>query len=128
LLIKDIQKCRHFTAMDNTHLCELLHPAREEEKVELHYSIAHAVLKPGRASLPHRLKESSEVYYILEGSGVMNVEDEEAEVKRGQAVFIPPGSRQHIRNSGSSDLEFLAIVYPFWKKEDEEVEEVESKI
>ena len=125
MLIKDIQKCRHFTAMDNTHLCELLHPARE--KVELPYSIAHAVLKPGRASLPHRLKESSEVYYILEGSGVMNIEGEEAEVRRGQAVFIPPGLWQHIRNSGSTDLEFLAIVYPFWKKEDEEVEEVESK-
>jgi mannose-6-phosphate isomerase-like protein (cupin superfamily) len=128
LLIKDIQKCRHVTAMDNTHLCELLHPAREKEKVELQYSIAHAVLKPGGASLPHRLKESSEVYYILEGSGVMNIEDEEAEVRRGQAVFIPPGSWQHIRNSGSSDLEFLAIVYPFWKKDDEEVKEVESKI
>jgi mannose-6-phosphate isomerase-like protein (cupin superfamily) len=125
LLIKDIQKCKHFTAMDNTHLCELLHPARE--KVEIHYSIAHAVLNPGRASLPHRLKESSEVYYILEGSGVINVEGEEAEVRKGQAVFIPPGSWQHIRNSGSTDLEFLAIVHPFWKKEDEEVEEVESK-
>jgi mannose-6-phosphate isomerase-like protein (cupin superfamily) len=125
LLIKDIQKCKHFTALDNTHLCELLHPAREN--AELHYSIAHAVLKPGRASLPHRLKESSEVYYILEGAGVMNIEGEEADVRRGQAVFIPPGSWQHIRNSGSTDLEFLAIVYPFWKKEDEEVEEVESK-
>lgn len=129
MLIKDIQKCEHFSAMDLTYLCELLHPAREE--VEIHYSIAHAVLKPGRASLPHRLKESSEVYYILEGSGVMNIEGEEAEVRRGQAVFIPPGSWQLIRNSGGTDLEFLAIVHPFWKKEDEEVEcveEVESKI
>ncbi len=127
MLIKDVQKCKRFTALDNTHLSELLHPAREE--VGLHYSIAHAVLGPGKASLPHRLKESSEVYYILEGVGIMNIEGEEAEVRRGHAVYIPPGSWQHIRNSGSADLEFLCIVHPFWREEDEEVEpkKVESE-
>lgn len=119
LLIKDIQKYKHFTALDSTLICELLHPARE--KAELHYSIAHAILKPGRASLSHRLKESSEVYYILEGTGVMNIDGEEAEVRKGHAVYIPSGSWQHIRNSGSSDLEFLCIVCPFWREEDEEV-------
>lgn len=123
MLIKDVQECNRFTAQDNTLLCELLHPSRE--RVALPYSIAHAVLKPGRASLPHRLKESSEVYYILEGIGVMNIDGEKAEVRRGQAIYIPPGSWQHIRNSGSTDLEFLAIVYPFWRKEDEEVKSEE---
>lgn len=119
MLIKDIRERTRFTAQDNTFLCELLHPGRE--RLSLPYSIAHAVLKPGKASLPHRLKESSEVYYILEGKGVMNIGGEEADVREGQAVYIPPGSWQHIRNSGNSDLEFLAIVYPFWKEEDEEV-------
>lgn len=123
MLIKDIQVCNRFTAQDNTLLCELLHPGRE--RIALPYSIAHAILKPGRASLPHRLKESSEVYYILEGAGVMTIGGEEAEVRRGQAVYIPPGSWQHIHNSGSEDLEFLAIVYPFWREEDEEVKSEE---
>ncbi len=123
MLIKDIQKCSHFTAQDDTLLCELLHPARE--RVALPYSIAHAVLKPGRTSLPHRLKESSEVYFILDGIGVMNIDGERADVRRGQAVYIPSGSWQHIQNSGSTDLEFLAIVYPFWREEDEEVKSEE---
>jgi mannose-6-phosphate isomerase-like protein (cupin superfamily) len=119
MLIKDIKGCNRFIAQDNTSLCELLHPGRDG--VTLPYSIAHAVLRPGRASLPHRLKESSEVYYILAGTGVMNIDGEEAEVGCGQAIYIPPGSWQHIRNSGSTDLEFLAIVHPYWREEDEEV-------
>lgn len=123
MLIKDIQECNRFTAQDDTYLCELLHPGRE--RVALPYSIAHAVLKPGRTSLPHRLNESSEVYYILEGTGVMNIDGEEAEVRKSQAIYIPPGSWQHIQNSGSTDLEFLAIVYPFWRKDDEEVKSEE---
>jgi mannose-6-phosphate isomerase-like protein (cupin superfamily) len=110
--------------MDNTLLSELLHPSRE--RAALPYSIAHAVLKPGKASLPHRLKESSEVYYILEGYGVINVDGEEAEVKVGQAIYIPPGSWQHIQNAGSTNLEFLCIVFPFWREEDEEVDSRKS--
>jgi mannose-6-phosphate isomerase-like protein (cupin superfamily) len=43
-----------------------------------------------------------------------------AEVKRGQAIYIPPGFWQYIRNIGNTDLEILCIVHPFWKVEDEE--------
>jgi mannose-6-phosphate isomerase-like protein (cupin superfamily) len=118
VLIKDIEECGHFTAMDNSFLCELLHPGREE--LALPYSIAHAVIKPGRESLSHRLKESSEIYYILDGKGIIYVGEEVAEVKRGQAIYIPPGFWQHIRNIGNTDLEILCIVHPFWKVEDEE--------
>lgn len=120
MLIKDLQKCSPFIAADNTRLCELLHPARE--KIDLPYSIAIAAVKPGCASLSHRLSESSELYYILAGEGVMHIDGEEARVGAGQAIFIPPGSWQHIRNTGTGDLKFLAVVHPYWRKEDEEVQ------
>lgn len=119
MLIKDIENASFFMAVDNTYLCELLHPLRD--KLNLPYSIAYAILNPGCSSIPHRLKESSEVYYILEGEGLMHVDAESAEVMEGQAILIPPGSWQHIHNSGTDDLKFLAIVYPFWRREDEEV-------
>ena len=112
-------KCRYFKAIDSTNLCELLHPARE--MLDLPYSLAHATLEPGAASLPHRLKTSSEVYFILEGEGEMHIDSELAEVGTGQAVLIPPSSWQHIRNTGKVDLKFLCIVHPMWQAEDEEV-------
>lgn len=119
MLIKDIQRGYYSTTRDNTVLCELLHPSNEDVKIA--YSIAHAFLKPGCASRSHRLKESSEVYYILEGEGTMHIDDESASVHQGQAVFIPPGSWQHIQNTGTTDLKFLCIVYPKWDLDDEDV-------
>ena len=119
MLIKSIQDCSYFQAIDHTTLCELIHPFRDE--LDLPYSIAHGVLKPGTASLPHLLKESSEVYFILEGQGIMHIDGESATIAQGQAVYIPPGSRQQIHNTGTSDLKILCIVHPMWRREDETV-------
>jgi mannose-6-phosphate isomerase-like protein (cupin superfamily) len=119
MFTKSIHYCSYFQALDHTTLCELLHPARDG--LDIPYSIAHVVLKPGSASLPHLLKESSEVYYILEGLGVVHIDSESAKVSPGQVVYIPPGSKQHIQNVGTNDLKFLCIVHPMWRKENEVV-------
>ena len=119
MIIKDLAKCRYFQAADNTTICELLHPGREG--LDLPYSIAHAVLQPGAASLPHRLKTSTEVYLIQEGEGEMHIDSEMSLVRPGQAVIIPPGSWQHIRNTGDIILKFICIVSPSWQAVDEEV-------
>jgi len=118
MFIKDLKDCSEFFAGDNTILRELLHPDKAD--LNIRYSLAHAILKPGKTSQPHKLK-TSEVYYILEGEGIMYIDNETEKVSPGQAVYIPPNSRQYIHNSGTSDLKFLCIVDPAWSKEDEEV-------
>jgi mannose-6-phosphate isomerase-like protein (cupin superfamily) len=118
MFIKDLQDCEKFFAGDNTILRELFHPDKAD--LNLRFSLAHAMLKPGKTSQTHKLK-TSEVYYILEGEGIMHINDETAKVLPGQAVYIPPDSRQFIHNSGITDLKFLCIVDPAWRKEDEEV-------
>jgi mannose-6-phosphate isomerase-like protein (cupin superfamily) len=118
MLIVDLQNCREIIAGDATILRELLRP--DQGGVKIRYSLAHATLKPGETSRPHTLK-TSEVYYILEGEGVMHVEHESARVRPGQAIYIPENSRQFIENTGSSELRFLCIVDPAWRREDEEV-------
>ena len=118
MLIVDLQNCQEIVAGDATLLRELLRPDWGGAKVR--YSLAHATLNPGETSRPHRLR-SSEVYYILEGEGVMHVENESSRVRPGQAVYIPGRSRQFIENAGSSELRFLCIVDPAWRREDEEV-------
>ena len=118
MYIKDLQNCEEFIAGDNTILRELLHP--DKAALDLRYSLAHARIKPGKTSYAHKLK-TSEVYYILEGEGIMYIGDESEKVFPGQAVYIPPNKKQFIRNSGDSDLIFLCIVDPAWREEDEEV-------
>ena len=118
MFIKDATSCEKFIAGDNTILRKLLHPDKAELK--LGYSLAHATVKPGGTSRKHRLN-SSEVYYILEGDGLMYIDGERAAVSPGHVIYIPPNSLQYIENTGSSDLNLLCIVDPAWRQEDEEI-------
>lgn len=117
MLIKSINDCEYFQVPDKTVLCELLHPKNENLKMDC--SIAHAFLDKGQASLPHKLKTSVEVYYILEGEGLMHIDNQTENVAKGDAIYIPPGSVQWIENRGSSSLKFLCVVTPPWMEEDE---------
>ena len=103
---------------DKVALRELLQP--EKAPLKLRYSLAHAIIKRGQASLPHRLK-TSEVYYILAGEGTVHIDGETAAVHADQAIYIPPDSEQHIANTGDTDLVFLCIVDPAWRPEDENI-------
>lgn len=120
MLIRELRESPRFRAKDGTDICELLHPDREEG-ISMGYSLAHARLGSGEASAPHRLKSSSEVYFILEGRGRMHIDGESCEVGPGQAVYTPPGSVQHIENIGGGSLIFLCLVSPPWREEDEEL-------
>ncbi|MBN2639155.1 MAG: cupin domain-containing protein [Bacteroidales bacterium] len=118
MFIIDLKQCEEFIAGDNSVLRELLHPDKADLK--LGYSLAHAVIKPGITSLPHKL-DASEVYYILQGEGLMHIDDAEAKIFPGQAVYIPPKAKQFIQNTGETDLIFLCIVDPAWRVEYEEI-------
>jgi mannose-6-phosphate isomerase-like protein (cupin superfamily) len=118
MFIKGLNECEPFLAGDATHLRELLHPDKADLKIN--YSLAHAVVEPGRTSLRHRLR-TCEVYYILAGEGLMHINDETAPVGPGQAIYIPPHAVQFIHNTGSADLRFLCIVDPAWRQKDEEI-------
>lgn len=118
MLIKRPRYCKEITAGDGTRLRELLHPAHDA--VTIRYSLAVARLAPGKRSQAHRLK-TAEVYYLMRGSGVMHVGEEAAAVTNGDAVYIPPGSTQWLANNGKGDVEFVCVVDPAWRPEDEEV-------
>lgn len=118
MFIKVLKDCPEFVAGDSTSLRELLHP--DKAALAIRYSLAHATLKPGKTSLSHSLK-TSEVYYILQGQGIMHIGNESAPVHPGQTIYIPPHAKQFIENNGKEDLKFLCIVDPAWRAEDEEV-------
>lgn len=107
-----------FLAGDHTVLRELLHPAKQS--LALGYSVAHGTLAPGTRSKWHRLA-SSEVYYIIAGRGRLTVDDSVVAVNPGSVIYVPPGGKQSLENSGSSTIEFLCLVDPAWRSEDEEV-------
>ncbi len=118
MFLKYLKDCQEITAGDDSILRELLHP--EKTGLQIRYSLAHAEVRAGQKTRPHKLK-ASEVYYITAGEGLMHIDDESLEVGPECAVYIPPDSMQYIENTGNSDLKFLCIVDPAWRKDEEEV-------
>ena len=118
MLIQTLKDCPEFIAGDGTLLRELLHP--DKQAIALRYSLAHAIVPSGRSSTPHALK-TSEVYYILSGTGKMHIDDETQMVEAGDAVYIPPNTKQFICNEGTEPLVFICLVDPAWRQEDETI-------
>lgn len=107
-----------FLAGDHTRLREILHPAKHPLK--LGYSLAHGTLAPGLRSKWHVL-ESSEVYYFLAGQGRFTIDDEVTNVEAGTTLYVPPGGRQSLENTGSQAIEFLCLVDPAWDTKHERI-------
>jgi len=79
-------------------------------------SLAEAVLPAGCATQRHHHKLSEEFYFILEGSGTMEIDNERREIAAGDAVLIPPGAWHQI--TASESLRFLCCCAPPYSHED----------
>lgn len=116
---KQLHRAVAFTAGDNTHLRELLHPDNGDPA--LGYSLAHASIAPGEHSLPHTLHGHSELYYILSGTGRASVAGVEYALQADDTLVVPAGAEQAVYNTGSIPLVFLCIVSPPWQAATETV-------
>ncbi|MDH3765212.1 MAG: cupin domain-containing protein [Nitrosopumilus sp.] len=85
---------------------------------EINYSLAQFTLEPGKKSRLHKIR-SSEIYYILGGSGNLNVDEDTYNLEKDDSVYVPPNSKQFIENTGEGNFRFLCIVEPAWKINDE---------
>ena len=62
--------------------------------------------KPGSA-IGYHLQHEDEIYYVLSGRGLMNVDGKAFEVGPGDAVLTRPGSSHGLKQVGSEDLVIL---------------------
>ncbi len=112
-----VQKNSEIPSIDGregTKIKQYFHPHNTLDGVR--FSLAQFTIKKGKRSLLHKL-QSSEIYYILEGSGNLMINNESFSVKKDDSVYVPPMSEQFIENTGTSELLFLCIVDPAWKAE-----------
>ena len=65
----------------------------------------------------HVHKVQEQVYYVLEGEGVLTLDDERHLMRAHDYVYVPPGIRHSFTNTGVAGLVFLVIPTP---AEDEE--------
>lgn len=62
------------------------------------------------ATHAHQVQE--QVYYVLEGQAVMELDGKRRVVRPGTTVFIPPGVEHAIYNTGTVDLVFFVVTSP----------------
>jgi quercetin dioxygenase-like cupin family protein len=65
----------------------------------------------------HVHKVQEQIYYVLEGEGVLTLDDERHLMRAHDYVYVPPGIRHSFTNTGVAGLVFLVITTP---AEDEE--------
>ncbi|MEO9309032.1 MAG: cupin domain-containing protein [Nitrososphaera sp.] len=105
---------------EGTQIKQIFHP--HNTMLGIRFSIAKCIMLQRTKSKKHKLK-SAEVYYITSGKGILHVDNQSCELKAGYAVYVTPHSEQFIENTGETPLEFLCIVDPAWKREDETIVE-----
>lgn len=104
-----------FTTDDGSTIRSLLD--RSNAPVANH-SLAEATLGPGESTVAHHHRVSEEIYYLVEGSGRMELDGEVRDVTAGDAILIPPGARHRITAGAGGPLRLLCSCAPPWSPDD----------
>lgn len=113
MIVQTLEKQTPFTTKDGSTIRSILD--RTNAPVQ-HQSLAEATIPTGGATERHYHKISEELYFILQGSGRMEVDGVIRQVGPGDAILIPPSAWHSI--VAESDLRFLCCCAPPYSHED----------
>jgi len=99
-----------FATKDGSTIRELHHTSEQ--------SLAEATLEPDQATQRHYHSQTEEIYFVLKGSGRMEVDGDTRVVRPGDAVLIPPGAWHTLENTGTSELRILCCCSPPYSHDD----------
>ncbi len=113
--VQNIERVEAFTTKDGSEIRELL--AHRNSCIR-NQTLAEARLPVGASTAAHHHVKTEEIYYVLEGRGLMRVGDETREVGPGDAIAIPPGAVHEMTNTGTAALKFLCCCAPGYEHDD----------
>jgi mannose-6-phosphate isomerase-like protein (cupin superfamily) len=61
---------------------------------------------------PHTHKIQEQVYHVLAGEGLMEIDGKRRVVREHDVIFIPPGIEHALYNSGLVPLTFIVVTTP----------------
>ena len=70
--------------------------------------IDHEAVQPRGASL-ERADEVEQVYYVLDGHGVLSVDGSEHDFSEGDMIHLPPGTRHSVSNPHEDWVSYLIM-------------------
>lgn len=72
-------------------------------------NFARLTLKPGGTNQVHVHEDAEQVYIVLRGEGTVQVGDEKAKVKAGDAIFLPAKIPHGFFNTGNKTAVLLLV-------------------
>ena len=69
-------------------------------------------LEPGQEQKAHAHAEEDKLYYVLNGRGIFQVNEEFEELGEQQIVFAPAGSVHGVKNTSEARLTLLVFMTP----------------
>ena len=77
-----------------------------------HFDFRISSYQPKGYVAPHRHKVQEQIYHVIDGEGLMELDGERFVVRAHDCIFIPPGVEHAIYNSGLKDLVFFVVTSP----------------
>ncbi len=112
--VRNREQAESFTTLDGSTIRVLL-DARAGGAFK--QSLAEATLAPGAGTRRHYHARTEEIYVVLGGSGLVEVDGDERDVEPGDAILIPPGAWHEIK-AADAELRFLCCCAPQYSDED----------
>ena len=103
------QTLEPFTTKDGSTIREYIHSPAQ--------SLAEATLLPEHSTRRHYHALSEEIYLLIGGGGMMELEGETREVGEGDAILIPPGA-WHELLAGPNGVRLLCCCVPAYSHDD----------
>ena len=82
-----------------------------------HLTTTLVEIKPGGKQGLHS-HAPEQIYFILEGEGLMTVSDEQAFVNAGDCIFIPSETPHGLENNNESILKYFSAAAPSFNREE----------
>jgi mannose-6-phosphate isomerase-like protein (cupin superfamily) len=76
-------------------------------------TVGSTIVYPGARTGGHTHPEVEEIYYITKGKGKMLIDEDEFEIKTGDAFWVKPGAFHTTFNTGLEPLEYVWILSKF---------------
>lgn len=101
------ERNKEFYIEEGCHIIEIMNTLSSPD-----ISVSQARVEPLKSTELHSLNDTKEYYYILEGTGIVEINGKKSKVSKGDLVKIDVSIHQKITNLLNSDLVFLCICTP----------------
>ena len=113
--IRSLEAAEPFVTADGSTIREIIGPASFPAQNQ---SLAEATLEAGQSTQRHYHGRLEEIYFIVEGEGVMELDGDVAPVRPGDAILIPPGAWHQITANATNRLRLLCCCAPPYSHDD----------